>query len=50
VSPHFAIAKVLGFLSLQTSLAALVVIALWSTFTARQAQNYAGVTDDDDLD
>ena len=32
VSPAFALAKVAGFLALQTSLAALVGLALWSVF------------------
>ncbi|MGH7287073.1 MAG: hypothetical protein ACREI8_03545, partial [Myxococcota bacterium] len=33
VSPVFALAKIAGFLALQTSLAVLVGIALWSTFS-----------------
>jgi hypothetical protein len=32
VSPLFALAKIAGFLALQTSLAALVGLALWSVF------------------
>ena len=48
VSPDLAILKVLGFLSLQGSLAALIVISLWAVFAGTQA-NYAGV-DLDDLD
>jgi hypothetical protein len=40
VSPHFALVKVLGFLTLQGSLALLVGIALWSVFTKGQGTNY----------
>jgi hypothetical protein len=40
VSPHFALVKVLGFLTLQGSLALLVGISLWSVFTKGQAANY----------
>lgn len=47
VSPHFAIVKVAGFLLLQTSLAALVVISLWSVFTPRQGENYVGFVDEE---
>jgi hypothetical protein len=32
VSPHFAWLKIAGFLALQTSLAALVALSLWSVF------------------
>ncbi len=32
VSPHFAWLKIAGFLGLQTSLAVLVVLSLWSSF------------------
>jgi hypothetical protein len=39
-SPHFALLKIAGFLSLQTSLAVLVGISLWSVFTAGQGNNY----------
>jgi len=41
VSPNFAYAKIAGFLMLETSLAVLVAIALWSVFTGSQ-QNYDG--------
>jgi len=50
VSPHFAILKILGFLSLQISLAMLVIISLWSVFTPNQAENYAGLSEEDDVD
>lgn len=39
VSPHFAVLKVAGFLSLQASLAALVGLSLWSVFRGTQ-RNY----------
>jgi len=45
----FAWTKIAGVLALQGSLAALVMIALWSVFAGNQARNYAG-GDDDDLD
>ena len=45
----FAWTKIAGVLALQGSLAALVMIALWSVFAGNQARNYAGA-DDDDLD
>jgi len=48
VSPDLAILKVIGFLSLQASLAALVVISLWAVFAGTQA-NYSGI-DPDDVD
>ncbi len=48
VSPDLAILKVLGFLSLQASLAALIVISLWAVFAGTQ-ENYQGA-DLDDLD
>lgn len=50
VSPAFAPVKVAGFLLLQTSLAVLVLISLWSVFTTRQSENYTGFTDDDEED
>jgi len=52
VSPHFAILKVLGFVSLQLSLALLVGISLWSVFTPTQAENYIGMggEEEDDFD
>lgn len=48
VSPDFAILKVVGFVSLQASLAALIVVSLWSVFTETQAENYTGFVDDED--
>jgi len=36
VSPHFAVLKVIGFLALQASLAALVGCSLWSVFRGAQ--------------
>jgi hypothetical protein len=39
VSPGFAVVKVAGFLLLQTSLAALVIVSLWAVF-AGSSQNY----------
>ena len=48
VGPELAILKVAGFLLLQASLAALVVISLWSVFATRQAENYTGFVDDDE--
>ena len=50
VSPDFAILKVVGFVCLQASLAALILVSLWSVFTDRQAQNYMGIVNDDDDD
>jgi hypothetical protein len=41
VHPHFAWLKIAGFLLLQTSLAVLVGISLWSVFGGSQ-RNYAG--------
>jgi len=50
-SPEFAIVKVVGFLLLQTSLAALIIVSLWSVVTEAQSENYTGFVDDeDDLD
>ena len=49
VSPAFALAKIAGFLALQTSLAALVGLALWSTFSG-SAANYAGVEEGGDAE
>ena len=46
VSPDLALLKVLGFLSLQTSLAVLIIVSLWAVFSGTQ-ENYAGA---DDLD
>ena len=39
-SPSFAVLKIVAFLVLQGSLAALVVTALWSVFCGGQAANY----------
>lgn len=39
---EFAIVKVFAFLLLQTSLLVLVLISLWSVFSNKQTQNYAG--------
>ncbi len=46
----FAIVKVAGFLLLQGSLLALILISLWSVFTKKQADNYTGFVDDDEDD
>ncbi len=40
-SPHFAYAKIAGFLLLESSLAVLVTVALWSVFAGSQ-DNYDG--------
>jgi hypothetical protein len=48
VHPNFAVLKVTGFVLLQGSLAALMVVSLWSVFTQTQAENYTGFVDDDD--
>jgi len=45
--PEFALLKVAGFLLLQTSLAVLVVISLWSVFTEKQAENYVGFVEEE---
>ena len=42
VSPVFALAKIAGFLALQTSLAALVGLALWSTFRGTSPRYRSG--------
>ena len=42
VGPEFAFLKVFGFLFLQTSLAVLIGVSLWSTFGGGQGRNYAG--------
>ena len=47
VSPEFAVMKVAGFLLLQGSLIALVVISIWSVFAKHQAENYTGFVDDE---
>jgi hypothetical protein len=41
VSPNFAYAKIAGFLLLETSLAVLVAVSLWSVFAGTQ-RNYDG--------
>ena len=46
----FAWTKIFGILLLQGSLAALVVIALWSVFAGRQAENYTGAGEADSED
>ena len=38
---HFAYVKIAGFLMLETSLAVLVIVALWSVFAGSQ-RNYDG--------
>ncbi len=46
----FAVVKVAGFLLLQTSLAVLIVVSVWSVFSGSQ-ENYQGFEDEDwDLD
>lgn len=45
VSPNFAILKIVGFLLLQASLGALIIISLWSVFTGGQQRNYSGGSD-----
>ncbi|MEE3329974.1 MAG: hypothetical protein VX246_03810 [Myxococcota bacterium] len=47
-SPEFAIVKVVGFLLLQASLAALIIVSLWSVATEAQSENYTGFVDDED--
>jgi hypothetical protein len=42
VSPSFAVLKIAGFLALQTSLAALVGLALWSVFRGTSASYRSG--------
>ena len=48
VSPNFAILKVVGFVALQASLAALILVSLWSVFTDAQTENYTGLAEDDE--
>lgn len=50
VSPGFAALKIVGFLLLQGSLAALVGVSLWAVFTRTQGENYdgEGAWDDDE--
>ena len=42
VSPVFALTKIAGFLALQTSLAVLVGLALWSTFRGTSSAYRSG--------
>jgi hypothetical protein len=42
VSPHFAWLKIAGFLALQSSLAALVALSLWSVFRGTSASYRSG--------
>ncbi len=49
VSPDFAILKVAGFLALQASLAALVILSIWAIFGGSQSDYESGV-DQDELD
>ena len=46
----FAWTKIAGIFLLQGSLAALVLIALWSVFAGNQSANYSGVSEDDSWD
>jgi hypothetical protein len=46
-SPHFAWAKVGGFVLLQASLAVLMGISLWAVFSGR-SDTYAGLTEEDE--
>ena len=48
VDPSFAWLKIIGFLTLQASLAALVLLSLWAVFTQKQAENYTGFVEDED--
>jgi hypothetical protein len=48
VAPGFAYLKIAGFLLLQGSLAALVLVSLWAVFAGAQGENYAGADEDDD--
>ena len=50
VSPAFAYGKILGFITLQASLAALIGLSLWAVFTKTQAENYTGFVGDEDDD
>jgi hypothetical protein len=45
-SPHFAYAKIAGFLLLEASLAVLVSVSLWSVFAGSQ-DNYDGEASDE---
>ncbi len=49
VSPHFAWLKIGGFLLLQASLAALIILSLWAVFSGSGA-NYRGELADDDTE
>jgi len=46
VAPGFAYLKIAGFLLLQGSLAALVLVSLWAVFAGAQGENYAGADED----
>jgi hypothetical protein len=48
VSPLFAFAKIAGFLALQTSLAALVALSLWSAFSGTSENYRRGEPEDDE--
>ena len=50
VSPRFAFAKIAGFLALQTSLAALVVLSLWSVFSGTSNNYRSGEGEFEDED
>ena len=48
VSPAFAALKIAGFLLLQGSLAALVLVSLWAVFAGEQGESYGGGDWDED--
>ena len=48
LSPGFAALKIAGFLLLQASLAALVLVSLWAVFAGGQGESYAGGDDWDE--
>jgi hypothetical protein len=48
VAPGFAYLKIAGFLLLQGSLAALVLVSLWAVFAGSQGENYAGADEGDE--
>lgn len=50
VSPEFAIVKILGFVTLQTSLAVLVILALWAIFVGSQRHYEGDLAFDEDED
>ena len=47
VSPDFAILKVAGFVVLQASLAALVILSIWAIFGGSQRHYDSGVAEDE---